>query len=297
MSATAYIVTTMVWNPGTGSDGLWAAGGNWTGGVSPMLAEQYKKVVFNVDGAVECELDTSATVAQLVVGDNGTTAGNYLRLTDGADLLAGYKPGGTPVWTAIGYNRAATVTVESGAVFETAAHCHIGLLETGTSRLDVTGGTVNISTYITLGNTANTSFGIITLDGGGRLNCASISIRNSASKVDLYNGTLVLDGDQVGAINSYVSAGNMVAYGGSGMVGVDYNTSNPGKTTVFASRSVPNVAGLSQAAAETAIMDAGLVKLTSYLPMATSSRKKGVANSTISGLVIIFSVSLLIRGR
>jgi hypothetical protein len=258
MSARPYQMTTTVWNPGGGSDGRWTTDGNWTGNAAPMIAEQYKKVVFNVEGAVECVLDTSAAVAQLVVGDNGTSAGTYLRLADGAYLTAGARPGATPVWTAIGYNRPATVTVESGAVLETADYMLIGFSETGTSELMIEGGTVNVPTAINMGNTENTSFGIVTIDEGGLFNCGSLNIKNASSYIDLRHGILVLNGDQVGTVNSLISAGKIRAYGAAGSFDVDYNNITPGQTTVRALRSVPYVLGYLQSAAESAIVAAGL---------------------------------------
>ena len=68
-----------------------------------------------MENAQECLLHTNATVAQLVIGDNGAVNGNYLRLNNGADLTAGISAGGTVNWTGIGYNRKAQVDVETGA--------------------------------------------------------------------------------------------------------------------------------------------------------------------------------------
>jgi hypothetical protein len=240
MSATPYKLTTTVWNGVGASDGQWTTGANWTGGgIAPMTPEQYKKVVFNVSGAKECVLDTAATVAHLVVGDNGASAG--VRLSEGAHLVAGIKPGRNAEWTAIGYNQPSQITVESGAVFETAAHLLVGFEGTQSSQINIDGGTVDVATSINLGNSGNTSFGTITVDGGGLLRAGSLSIYNSSSKVDLRNGTLILNGDQVGAINTYIAAGKIVTYGQTGTVDVDYNTINPGKTTII---SIPKLEGV-----------------------------------------------------
>ena len=56
----------------------------------------------------------------------------------------------------------------------------------------------------------------------------------SAGSLDLTGGTLIVNGDVTSTINGYISSGWITAYGGSGTLHVDYNTSTPGKTTVTA---------------------------------------------------------------
>jgi hypothetical protein len=141
-------IPTVVWNPAGGSDGLWTTGANWTDGTAPMTIEQYRKVVFNVEGAKECVLNTRAVVAHLVIGDNGTTNGTRVRLKSGANLSAGATRDGAKTWTAVCYNRPATLTVEAGALFETAAHLYVGRDGTGNSFLNIEGGTVNVATTV-----------------------------------------------------------------------------------------------------------------------------------------------------
>lgn len=223
--------TTTTWSPGSGSSD-WTAGASWTGGVAPIRQTQNLKVTFKVEGAQECVLNTNAIVAQMVVGDNGTTNGNYLRLIRGADLLCGRNASGVTIWTAIGYTRPATVTVESGAVFRTAGNLLLGFQGVGSSTLMVNGGTATISTTIDLGHTNNTAFGLITVDSGGRLTATGLNFKNTNSVVEIRNGSVLLTGNQTASVSNSIAAGRIITDGSSGALRVDYNLSNPGFTTV-----------------------------------------------------------------
>jgi hypothetical protein len=57
----------------------------------------------------------------------------------------------------------------------------------------------------------------------------------SSSRIDITNGKLIMDGNQTATVNGYISSGWITAFGGTGTVSVDYNITNPGKTTVMAS--------------------------------------------------------------
>jgi hypothetical protein len=52
--------------------------------------------------------------------------------------------------------------------------------------------------------------------------------------MNISTGTLIVNGDVTSTINQYISNGWITAYGGSGSLNVDYNVTNPGKTTVTA---------------------------------------------------------------
>jgi hypothetical protein len=130
--------------------------------------------------------------------------------------------------------RPATLTVEAGALFETAAHLYVGRDGTGNSFLNIEGGTVNVATTVYLGHGTNATQGFITLSGGGRLTAGGLYFYNTSSVVDVRQGSVLLAGDQTAAVNGYVAAGNVIGYRGLGTPVVDYNTSNPGYTTIQA---------------------------------------------------------------
>lgn len=243
----AAAVVTTVWNPAANPSGtgLWTEGANWTGGTAPMTQDGDWKAVFNVSNARECILGTTVSVAQLVMGDNGTLTGNFLRLVDGAYLTSGLHADGTTNWTAIGYNRSATMVVEAGAVFETKNYLLIGrdggdTGESYPSYLIIDGGTAIINGTCFLGNadaTKTDGGGHVTIDGGGLLSAASLSITDTAigrSFLDILDGTVVINGDQSVTLGTMVADGRVRAFGGTGKVIYDYDVTNPGKTTVTA---------------------------------------------------------------
>jgi len=48
------------------------------------------------------------------------------------------------------------------------------------------------------------------------------------------SGVVTIPGDRVTTMSSYTNAGRITAYGGTGTVGIDYNNTNVGKTTLYA---------------------------------------------------------------
>jgi hypothetical protein len=98
----------------------------------------------------------------------------------------------------------------------------------------MTSGTINISGTMYIPRVAAGN-GHVDLDGGV-INAGSFSMRPSGGTgtMDITGGTLIVDGDVVSTINGYVSSGWLTAYDGMGTVNVDYNVTNPGKTTVWA---------------------------------------------------------------
>ncbi|MCU0788637.1 MAG: glycoside hydrolase family 55 protein, partial [Verrucomicrobia bacterium] len=226
-------VTTTVWNPV--ANGLWTTDANWTGGVAPMSQIQNLKVVFNVHGAQECILSTYATVAQLSMGDNGTTNGNALRLVNGADLTCGLNATNGVLWTGVGYNRPATLTVEGGAQVTCRSHLWVGFVSPAVGTVDINGGTVNVDGMFGLGWSGG--LGYVHVRNGGVLDLSGFhptqSITNG-SVLNIESGSVIINGNQTGPVNDYVLAGRIVAYQGAGTVSVDYGTLNPGRTTVWA---------------------------------------------------------------
>jgi hypothetical protein len=232
VTVTAPPVTTTVWNPSV--NGLWIGNTNWTGGAAPMSQSQNLKVVFNVAGAPECVLSTNATVAQLVMGDNGATNGNLLKLAGGANLTCGLNATGAVNWTAIGYNRPATMTVATNATVSCRSHLWIGFTSPAVGTLDINGGTVNVSGMFGLGWSGGQ--GTVNIRNGGVLNLSGVDPTlsiSAASVLNLESGFVIIQGNQTAAVNNYILANRMVAYQGTGTLNVDYNNLNAGRTTVW----------------------------------------------------------------
>jgi hypothetical protein len=61
----------------------------------------------------------------------------------------------------------------------------------------------------------------------------------SGADMDITAGALLVNGDATSTINSYISNGWLTAYDGANTVNVDYNVTNPGKTTVTGQSAAP----------------------------------------------------------
>jgi PASTA domain len=293
-SATPYRVNSVTWNPLPGSDGLWTSGANWSGGVAPLTLNQYMKVFFNVANARECVIGSPAVVSHLSMGDGGTESGNWLRLVGGADLSCGLKPDGGTNWTAIGYSRAATLTVASNAVFRAGSSFLVGRDGGASSSpkpsyVSIEGGSLWVAGTMQMGNAdldKQDGGGYVTVEGSGLLNVAgTLTIINTSiggSLLNIKDGTVILGGNQMTAVNGWVTAGSIKAYDGSGTIVVDYNTKNLGKTTITAlapgTIATPNVSGLSRPLAESSIVASGLAVGTITL----STSNTVASNSVIS---------------
>ena len=205
-------VANISWTGGTGS---WTNGANWTGGVAPLRETQWLKA--NVVNSTPCALDSAVGVAHLVINGGNVT------LASGADLYAGKKPGGTE-WTGIGYNQPSTLTIESNAVLQTAAHILLGFLATttpGESRIEINGGTLDVSTTINLGNDTfnGDSWGVINVRSNGLLTAGNLNFKNyndgdgTNSVINIYDGTLELDGNKTNDVNAWIGSTNIVILG------------------------------------------------------------------------------------
>lgn len=227
-----------VWDPA--SNGItppavanWSQTENWTNGLPDPAGIVNNKVQFNIADAAECIVDSAVSCQRLVVGDNGTRAGNFLRIISGGSL--------TPLidnWNAIGYNTSATLTVETGGHFETVNRLGLGWFNTGTSYLNIEGGTVVVGTNLQIGDNGHPGHGgIVTVDNGGLLDVRGIiELRNQAvSRIDVKNGTIVISGNRTANLDAWTAEPNPVvtAYGGDGQVLYGYD-SQTNKTTVTA---------------------------------------------------------------
>ena len=206
-------------------------------------------------------LTTTETIGRLQVGVD--EQGNLV-IAGGGTLttVAGSGQNGD-VTIGQGNNPAGTgtMTVESGGTLNVANILYHGNLANGTSHIF---GTVNVGSHLWTGWTAGTigtinvnSGGILNVSGqlglnwqnngavgyvnvmdGGVLNLSQIhptdSIRGS-SVLDISGSGVVTIPDNLTAVmGAYTNALKIKAYGGLGTVGIDYNNTNVGKTTLFA---------------------------------------------------------------
>jgi hypothetical protein len=144
---------------------------------------------------------------------------------------------GKPVVTGI-------LTIDGGTV-NTTSHVWIGCgTATNKGIIYITNsGTLNVGGNIGLGtidaSTPRTNCtGSLYVQDGGVLNLSQIAATNSiqpGSVLDISgSGVVIMPNDRTTAMNAYTNLGRITAYGGLGTVGIDYNNTNLGKTTLYA---------------------------------------------------------------
>lgn len=206
------------WTNG-GGDRVWDNASNWSAGV-PGVNDKAAIRAGAIPGPI-IDSSTAAAVNVVVLGD-WSSVGDTLDINGGSLTTNG--------WFIVSYGSAceATFNVNGGA---TTVGSHLDIGFAGIGHMNMTGGTVDVP---------NGAFGIGTNDGtgdvflhGGTVSCDSFTM-SSGCLLDVTAGTLIINGDERTTINDYAANGWITAYGGAGMLHVDYNVTNPSKTTVTA---------------------------------------------------------------
>jgi len=208
------------WTNG-GGDRAWDNASNWSAGVPTTL----DKAAIRNDTILGPIIDsaTAAVSNQVVIGDWGSTV-------DTLDMTGGTLSTGD--WFILGYGSVnnGTFTI-SGGTADIGGDLYVGYNGAGT--LDMNGGTINVTATLKISQDLIGSTGTVTLDGG-TISSGAI-IMTSGGTMDITAGTLIVNGDVTATVNTYIGNGWITAYGGGGTLNVDYNVSNPLKTTVTAS--------------------------------------------------------------
>lgn len=189
------------WNNGA-SNGNWIDGNNWTGGVVPNSTGDYARISMSA-GPVFSSGQTVTAYRVYLQGTNGTLTMN-------------------------------------GGTLNTNSHIYAAATSTDTATLNMSSGAINITTTFYIARDA-CSVATINLSGG-TISCNSLIISlngGTGGKINITgSGTLIINGDVIATITTYVNNGWITAYNGSGTVMRDYNITTPGKTTVWASSAV-----------------------------------------------------------
>jgi hypothetical protein len=232
VTATApVVVPTAVWIPANNTnntDGLWADGDNWDGGVIPTADTD---AILNVPGTIPCKVTSFASAARIVSDTSG--AGGTLIVTNVATLSVGAANS-----SIIGENQAGMLVVESGGSATFGNTLHIGYSFGSVGGLTINGGTVSVAGELALGYGGGT--GTVNVNGG-TLNIAQWnagSIGYGASKLDVAgSGKVVINGYAVDTVEYYVNLGAITANGGTN---VFYSwDGNLDKTTIAAEYIAP----------------------------------------------------------
>jgi hypothetical protein len=213
------------WDNGC-SDNKWSTAENWDGNSLPTSVDQ---VQINLPNSV-CVLDTNETGGQAITVGY-TTYPCYMEINSGAVLNFSQTWGLNIGWTsaATGY-----VTMNGGQIGNSSVKPTIKIGNAGKGSLTLNGGTI-IGGALQVPSGSNTYIathkGNLTVNGG-TIYANSIWM-NSKGLIDVREGSIVLDGNNVSTINDYIDNGWIIGYTDFGSVEVDYNsTSN--KTVIRA---------------------------------------------------------------
>jgi len=192
-------------------------------------------------------LSTTGASPYIFIGNGGTSTGTINisgGTLSGADqIFCGFGTTGTvnvtggavssAEKTVVGRNAGATGTWNmSGGTLSIANHLFVG--ESGTGTLNITGGTITVTLDMYIGTYSGSS-GTVYLDGG-TINARDLYMYADRSSMDIMEGTLVLDGNDVPTVQGYIDSNYIVAYGGdpNATLNLDYNVTTAGKTTLTA---------------------------------------------------------------
>ncbi len=203
------------------NDRLWRTAANWSGGAVPTSVD--KAAIRNdaISGPI-IDASTSAEANQIVVGDWSST-NDTINMTGGSLTVN--------QWVILAYdtNNSGTLTVSAGSV-NVSGDLFVGFGGEGT--INITGGTITVIGTLGIAQLTG-STGHVYLDGG-TITTSALTMATGAV-IDIAAGTLILDGDVTSIINGYIGNGWIIAYTGSGAVNMDYNVTNPLKTTLTGS--------------------------------------------------------------
>jgi hypothetical protein len=227
-------LTAATWNPAGNpnqpSDDLWTTSGNWSGAAVPVAGY---KAHFNA-GAAPCIVNSTVGGCQLSIGDGGP--GGILIVTNGGSLSAGDTTAGNNddyAWTAIGYSNTGEMDIENDGSVTFNYHLWIGLNTGATGTFIMNGGTASVAGAFGLGFSGGT--GIARINGGTLTlsQWVANAIQGSGSVLDIGGGMVVITGNQVASVDSFIASGKITAYGGTGTVACSYDgTAN--STTITA---------------------------------------------------------------
>jgi hypothetical protein len=198
-------------------DHQWMTQANWNGDPIPGLSTQ----VF-VCAVANLNSGQTGLCADLNVGQASTGVLNIN--TGGAITPSGWSNAGT--WGGTG-----TINVNGGQ-FISSSPIQIGVGSGSIGVFNLNSGLVQVN-MLTLGT--NSGNGTIVVKGGTfQTSSTAIAWTNSGtSKINLCGGVFIFNGDASATVNWGIAHGMIVGYDGTMEVLWDYNTTNPGQTTMW----------------------------------------------------------------
>ena len=204
-------------------------------GVAPLI----NNFQLGVDESGRLEVDAGGLLQATggsTVGNNNTCTGQLIVNTGGEVDVTN--------WVQVGAGASTTgILTINGGTMRITSHLWVGSANLAVGTIYITnGGSLNIGGNIGLGtvnaSTASGGKGSVFVQDGGLLNLSQISSVNSIqlnSVLDVSgSGLVTVPGDLTAVMSAYTNALRITAYGGLGTVGINYNNTNVGKTTLFA---------------------------------------------------------------
>ena len=202
----------------SGSDDLWSTAINWSTDIIPTDMDP---VSIDYPENTHCEVTDGITAEceTLRVGNGGVTTN--LDISGGSLTAAGAYVG---VDSMTGHG----ILNMSGGLFSTGS-LQVGWVGIGT--VNMTGGTIELSDNLEI--PGRTGTGTVYLRGG-TIYASELRLTSDKGLMDITTGVLILDGNDIEEVQPFIDDGWLVAYGDRGVLNIDYNVTNEGKTTITA---------------------------------------------------------------
>lgn len=233
----------IMWDEG-GFDQLWSTAANWSTDTIPTSIDPV-----SIDNPMNahCQIKDGidAVCETLRVANSGSTTN--LDISGGSLTASGAYIG---VDAATGHG----ILNMSGGLFSTGG-LQIGWAATGT--LNMTGGAIELTGDLVIpGRTGTGTVNLL----GGTINASDLRMTSELGLMNITVGTLVLDGNDIETVQTFINDGWITSYKGQGTLNLDYNVTNEDKTTLSA------IALLNPNPADGAIVAPGEMELSWTLP-------------------------------
>ena len=205
------------WNA-DGFDDLWSNAANWDTDTIPTSTEPVSidnpmnahcQITDGIDAVCETlRVANSGSTTNLdISGGSLTAAGAYI----GVDNSAGHG-----------------ILNISGGLFSSGG-LQVGWGGTGT--INMTGGTIKLTDDLVIpGQTGTGTVNLL----GGTINADNLRMTSELGLMNITTGTLILDGNDIEVVQTFINDGWITLYKGQGRPNLDYNVTNEGKTTLSA---------------------------------------------------------------
>lgn len=207
----------IMWDAG-GYDDLWSNPANWSTDTIPTSIDP---VSIDDPENTHCEIEDGITAVceTLRVGNGGATTN--LDISGGSLTAAGAYVGVDSIG---GHG----ILNMSGGLFSTGS-LQIGWAGTGT--LNMTGGVIELSGNLVVpGRTGTGTVNLL----GGTIKASELRLTSELGSMNITTGTLILDGNDIEKVQTFIADGWITTYKGQGKFNLDYNVTNEGKTTLSA---------------------------------------------------------------